>query len=158
MRTTLAVALAIATAATTLPAAPAEAKVKDVGETLVLLSPLGLSAGYLYTGSWVRAVTVPLGVYALVAVGTTAGCIMGIEQWDPWHPIDTTANGIALPFKGAALGFGLGAGATLLDQAFQPGLGQPWVAPALSVGAVAAILGLGLMLKPEGSHKSDDRK
>lgn len=104
------------------------------------LAPVGLSAGYVYGGHWGRAALVPVVVYGAVAVGAVAGLVSSFDQASWAKPLESIAGFIILPVLGAGAAFGASTVVVLLDQAFLPHAGGPWVAPALTVGVVSLLV------------------
>lgn len=106
------------------------------------LAPLGLAAGYVYTGRWERAILVPLGMYVLVFVSAALAFVMSLKDFRFARPIGSLHRVLLSPWLGAGLAFGAGMGLVLLDQAFSPHAGAPWVAPALTAGTVLVIFAI----------------
>lgn len=120
------------------------------------LAPIGLSAGYIYTGQGAKAVLAPIGIYALTFGGMV---LFFAEAWDrgTWkNPVGSLVDILVSPLLGAGLGFATGAGIVLVDQALTPHAGGPWMAPALSAGVVAVLIGTHVVLLKANSGSFAD--
>lgn len=114
---------------------------------VVALAPFGFSAGYLLAGRPERALFVPLGIYVLTGAGGVFGFLNAWETSSRQRPAESLIGFFVGPLAGAAVGLGLGSGLALIDQATQAPPAGPWLAPLLSIGAISAIIGSGLMLE-----------
>lgn len=130
---------------------PRQARAKREVFPWAALAPVGLSAGYIYSGQGTKAVLAPLAVYAL----TFGGMVLAFSAaWDrgSWdNPVGSLVDIIVSPLAGAGLGFATGSAIVLVDQALTPHAGAPWVAPALSAGTVVLLIGTQVVLSDAGS-------
>lgn len=122
-------------------AAPLPARADDQRDLLYAAIPLGMSAGYLYTGNWGRALIAPVGLYGVTFAGLAWGWTWGWEHASWKDPIGSFFNVLTGPVVGAGLGFAAGSTVILLDQAFLPQAGGPFAAPLISIGTTAALIG-----------------
>ncbi len=122
-----------------------------------VLAPVGLSAGYVVTGQGTKALLAPIGVYALTFGGMALTFAAAWDRGSWKNPVGSLVDIIVSPLAGAGIGFASGAAIVLVDQALTPHAGGPWLAPALSAGAVVALIGthvvwLKLYSEPLANH------
>jgi hypothetical protein len=123
-------------------AAPLPARADEGREWIYATIPFGMSAGYLYTGNWGRALLAPVGLAGLTVGGFYWGLSWGADHATWKDPVGSAVGLLTGPVGGAGLGFLAGTTVILIDQAIQPQPGGPFMAPLISIGTTAALIGI----------------
>lgn len=153
MKVAVAATLVLALAAPALAAEPApspEPKPRG-GVPLASFMPLGLTAGYIVTGDGTKAVVAPLVVYGASFAGMVFGFTQAVDRATWKNPVGSMLDLMLSPLGWTMIGFGASTGIFLVDQALSPHAGGPWLAPAVSVGVMAGLVGGQLALDRRAS-------